>query len=323
MPTNPSGKILITGGTGYLGRAILKTAREEEWDASFTILSRDEMKHKAVKERYPDATCVLGDVRDLQSLERAFVGQDLIIHGAAQKHIPTGEQNPGETVAINVVGSQNVCQAATRLGIPQVIGISTDKACNPLNVYGMTKALMERIFTDYNKSNKTIYSLVRYGNVVGSTGSVIPLFLRQHNEGMQLTLTDPAMTRFWFSYREAIETIKVGLEAPRFANIIPKCRSMSLISLAKTITNNESVNIVGARPGEKKHEELLTTLEAHNAEDLGAYYRLWMGELGEPDFFTQFDRSKAVPEGSFYRSDLADRLHGDEMLTMIKEAEAV
>lgn len=322
MPSNPKGRILITGGTGYLGRAILKTAQDEEWDARFTVLSRDEMKQKVIKERFPDVTCVLGDVRNIQSLERAFVDQDLIIHGAAQKHIPTGEQNPEETIAVNVVGSQNVCHAAVRVGIPQVIGISTDKACNPLNVYGMCKALMERIFTSYNKLTRTQFALVRYGNVVGSTGSVIPLFQQQHAEGKQLTLTDPAMTRFWFSYQDAVESIKLGLEAPRFVNIIPKCRSMSLISLAKAITNDEAVSVVGFRPGEKKHEELLTAMESHNAEDLGSYYRLWMGALGEPAFVER-DKTRAVPEGSSYRSDLAERLTADEMTKMIEEAKAI
>lgn len=312
---NPTGEILITGGTGFIGRAILKVANDENWDARFTVLSRDDNKQRLLRERYPGVDFVVGDVRDLESLERTFQGKDLIIHAAAFKFIPQAEANPNECIAVNVVGSQNVCRAAVRNGVPKVLGISTDKVCQPVNVYGMTKSLMERIFTDYNRINKTHFALVRYGNVVGSTGSVIPLFQRQHAEGKRLTLTDPQMTRFWLSYKEAINVIKVGLETARFINVIPACRAMSLRSLARTITDEENFDSIGPRPGEKKHEELIHSLESHRVVKYGDYYYLYLeGEL--PD-------GHRVPEGFLYRSDLAEILPQSEMRRMIDEAELI
>lgn len=326
MITNPSGEIAITGGSGYLARAILTVAQKEQWDAQFTILSRDEAKQRRVKERFSQVRCVIGDVRDSESLERVFWGKDLVIHAAALKMIPQAESDPNEAIAINVFGSQNVARAAVKANVPKVLGISTDKVVSPINTYGMTKALMERIFTDYNKYVRTHFALVRYGNVVGSTGSVIPLFQQQYKDGKTLTVTDPTMTRFWLSYQEAVETIKMGLDAPRFCNIIPKCRAMTMFSLAKTINESEDMSIIGPRPGEKRHEELLGALESYNAEDVGGYFRLRMVHpTEEQQFLYAYDEPRGAPltEGYFYRSDLAETLAPDEMRKMIADSEAV
>jgi UDP-N-acetylglucosamine 4,6-dehydratase len=314
-----SGNVCITGGTGFLGRAILTVAQEEGWDAHFTVLSRDDNKQRLLRERFPETKFVVGDVRDLESLERTFYGKDLILHAAAFKFLPQAEANPEEAIAINVVGSQNVARAAVKAGVPQVLGISTDKVCSPTSVYGMTKALMERIFTDYNRIDKTLFSLVRYGNVVGSTGSVIPLFQQQHQEGKKLTVTDPSMTRFWLSYQEAIRTIEWGLAAPRFATVIPRCRSMTLFVLARTLNGDSDIEIIGARPGEKRHEELLSELESHRAESMGDHhFYLWMDtQSGEYKFRK---KGEELPDGFFYRSDLAEYLTGAEMLKMIDDA---
>lgn len=322
---NPSGNILITGGTGFLGRSILHVAESEQWDARFTILSRDDAKQRALRERFPDVRCVLGDVRELESLERSFWGKDLVIHAAAFKYIPQAEQNPNECISVNVLGSRNVCLAALYASVPHVIGISTDKACRPINVYGASKFMMERIFTDYNKLNKTIFSLVRYGNVVGSTGSVIPLFQQQLREGKKLTVTNPSMTRFWLSHQEAVNIIKRGLAAERFANIIPECRSMSVYDLALAINGGLEVVIVGARSGEKMHEELLHPLESHQAEGVKLIdaqmptlkaFCLWMDTKPEGFF--------PLPRDYSYTSDLAHgHITASEMKVMIKESSLI
>ena len=174
---NLRGKILITGGAGTLGRAIIRRAHSDNWPCSLTVFSRDPVKHLRLQREYPDVHCVMGDVRDFDGLAKVVAGHDIIIHAAANKHIPQAELNVQHTVDVNVTGSLNVATAAVRAGVSKVLGISTDKVCHPINVYGHTKALMERLFQEYNRIGITEFHLCRYGNVFGSTGSVVELWL--------------------------------------------------------------------------------------------------------------------------------------------------
>jgi FlaA1/EpsC-like NDP-sugar epimerase len=195
-----TGKVFITGGAGTLGKAILRRAKQEGWDAQFTIYSTDPMKHKAIKELYPDVTCVLGSVTDPDSLTLAIAGHDVVIHAAALKHIVECEKYPLATLDVNVHGSQNVFAVCAELQIPHVVAISTDKACAPINTYGVTKMMMERIFHAYAWAYPhTEFHICRYGNVVGSTGSFIHNWRRDLLELGLVNSTVETMTRFWMS----------------------------------------------------------------------------------------------------------------------------
>ena len=273
-----SGRVLITGGSGFLGRAILRRAARENWPARFTIYSRDETKQWELKHRYPNANCLLGDVaRDLPRLIAAMAGHDTVIHAAAVKYIPEAEKNVFETVEVNVTGSLNVALAAHAAGVAMVVGISTDKACAPLNLYGATKMVMERAFAEANRLGPTRYVTVRYGNVVGSTGSVIPLFRRQLGESGRISVTDPRMTRFWLGVDQAIDLI---LWAAEGAGVFPghtfidACPAMSIVELAgavyarwcadqgREVDARMPIDFVGIRPGEKLTEQLFNEQEA-------------------------------------------------------------
>lgn len=270
------GRILITGGSGYLARGILSIARHQKWNAEFTILSRDEYKQELIKQRFPQVRCVLGDVTDPSRLRSAFQHQDLIIHTAAVKFIPEAEFNVDEAIRVNVGGSRNVLEAACSVGA-NVVCISTDKASAPLNVYGMTKALMERLCGEYARLCSSLrFTCVRYGNVVGSTGSVIPLFERQLAELGHITITDPHMTRFWISIDQAVDLIGVATEVESGNTVIPKASSMDLMSLAMVITNGdtEKIKVLGIRPGEKRHELLINNEESTRALNCGSFYQL-------------------------------------------------
>lgn len=268
-----SGTILLTGGSGFLGRAILRRAQKENWDAKFIVYSRDEMKQWELQQRYPNTKCVLGDVaRDIDRLIAVMAGVDTVLHLGAVKFIPEAEHNVLETIDVNVTGSRNVALAARAAGIKTVVGISTDKACAPLNTYGMTKALMERMFSEMNRMGKTCFITVRYGNVVGSTGSVIPVFRRQIAEHDKIKVTDPRMTRFWLSVDEAIDLILFAEKAApacKGYTIIDSCPAMTILDVANAVwmldcpkVKEPVIEITGARPGEKLHESLFNEQES-------------------------------------------------------------
>lgn len=267
-----SGNVLITGGSGFLGRAILRRAQRENWPAKFTVYSRDETKQWELKHRYPETRCVLGDVaRDLDRLISVMQGHDIVIHAAAVKYIPEAEWNVFETINVNIDGSRNVALAARAAGVKTVVGISTDKACGPLNVYGMTKAVMERMFSEANRMGATRFVTVRYGNVVGSTGSVIPVFRRQIEENKQIQVTDSRMTRFWLGVDQAIDLIdwasKESETIPGYT-FISACPAMKIVDLAAAVwedsgcKNEPDIKYTGIRPGEKLHEFLFNEQEA-------------------------------------------------------------
>lgn len=258
-------RVLITGGSGYLGRGIMRY-----WpNNAFTVLSRDEFKQDLAKQKQPKGSqtrWVLGDVLDYDRLYYAMRANDieLVIHAAAIKYIPEAEKNVDEAVRVNVDGSRNVIKAAIATNVKRVVGISTDKAVQPVNVYGMTKALMERLFIEANLYGDTVFTLTRYGNVVGSTGSVIPLFQRQAAAMGAITITDPKMTRYWQSVEESVELIKLAATAQAGDIIVPDGRAMDLQQLAATIGGPAClVDVIGARPGEKQHETLIGKHEAH------------------------------------------------------------
>lgn len=263
-----AGQVLLTGGSGYLGRAILRRAEREHWNARFTIYSRDEHKQAAVKRRFPDIRCVLGDVRDLDRLQAVMPGHDVVVHAAAVKFIPEAEFNVLETIDVNVEGSRIVAMAAASSGVGSVVGISTDKAAAPLNTYGLTKALMERVFGEAASWGITRFSCVRYGNVVSSSGSVVRTFRRQLQEDGRVQVTHADMTRFWLSADEAVDLIATANALagrdpgfPAGGVLVPRCAAMAIIDLARVVAGEAPVDVVGLRPGEKMHETLATIAE--------------------------------------------------------------
>lgn len=265
-------KVLLTGGSGFLGRAILRRAQKQHWDSEFIVYSRDETKQWELKSKYPNVKCVLGDVaRDFDRLLALMHGVDTVIHMGAVKYIPEAEWNVLETIDVNVTGSRNVAMAAIAGGVHTVVGISTDKASAPLNTYGATKMLMERMYGEFGRrSSGTNFVTCRYGNVVGSTGSVIPVFKKQIQEHGQIKVTDSRMSRFWLSVDEAIDLILWSYGAAKDFNghtFISACPSMTIDEIAKTVwemNSPDETNIVytGIRPGEKLHEALFNEQEA-------------------------------------------------------------
>ncbi len=262
-------RVFITGGAGFLGRAFMRWLASQDPSVRCTIYSRDESKHIHARQEFPQHNYILGDVRDADRLEVAMAGHDTVIHMAAMKYVPEGEKNVAEAIGVNVDGSRNVVRAAIRNQVERVIGISTDKACQPVNVYGMTKLLMERLFQEADSWSDTKFNLVRYGNVISSTGSVIPLFQRQAREGC-ITLTDPEMTRFWLTVDQAVAFVNYALEEPRGGTVlIPRLPAMTMQWLATTIWCMETegqgnvpvTTILGQRFGEKQHESLVGLVE--------------------------------------------------------------
>lgn len=260
-------KVLVTGGAGYLGRALIRRLLPLN-PKEIVIASRDEVKHAEIRKAFPGVTCYVCDVRDYQRLRRACFGVDIVIHAAAMKRVESCTFDPQEAIKTNVHGSQNVIEAAIDNDVPIVIGVSSDKACAPANLYGCTKATMEHLFlssNSYNLGGVPRFSVVRYGNVLGSTGSVIPLFLRQKKVG-SLTVTDERMTRFMMTVDEAVDLVFQAIENPEPSLVLPKdCPAMRVVDIAQTIAPQATLKIIGARPEEKLHEAMF------QRED-GSYY---------------------------------------------------
>lgn len=307
-----TGDVLITGGAGSLGQAIVRRALSEGWDCSFTIYSRDPLKHQAMRREFPDCRYLIGDILDREALTRVAAGHDTIIHAAAQKHIPEAERQPDQCFAVNVRGTENVLAAALEAQVERVLVISTDKACHPVNAYGCSKLAAERIAQQFALRVGGLLSvnLCRYGNVLGSNGSVIPVWERQHLAGQPLTLTNPDMTRFWLTLDQAVDLIVKALEQPTGTVLIPQLPGLAMDDFATYLFPTADVEITGLRPGEKMHEELLTPEESVYAEDLGGHYRLWP-VTGRPC-------SAGFPG---YTSDQARQLSRGELLAMVAPQE--
>ena len=268
--------VLVTGGTGSFGRKLVETMLAEFRPRKLIVLSRDELKQHEMRQQFPDVgnspmRYFIGDVRDRERLYRAFQGVDVVVHAAALKQVPACEYNPFEAILTNVMGAKNVIDGAIDCGVKRVMAISTDKAVNPINLYGATKLCAEKLFIDgnaYAGDRATRFACARYGNVVGSRGSVIPVFLEQRRNG-RITITDPRMTRFWITLDQGVRFVIRCLEQMQGGEIfVPKIPSMSLLDLSKAIAPDCAVECIGIRPGEKIHEVLVSEDEARHAIEL-------------------------------------------------------
>lgn len=275
--------ILITGGTGSLGKALTKTILQS-WPnvKRLVIFSRDEQKQFQMAQeyphsKYPQLRFFIGDVRDFERVKRAFRGIDYVIHAAAMKHVPIAEYNPMECVKTNIMGAENIINAALETQVQNVVALSTDKAAAPINLYGATKLASDKLFVAANniKGDKPIkFSVVRYGNVMGSNGSVIPFFLNKRKEGV-LPITDATMTRFNITLQGGVDMVLHALETAWGGEIfVPKIPSYKILDIAEAIGPDCEQKIVGIRPGEKIHEEMITASDSFYTYDLGKYYAI-------------------------------------------------
>ena len=270
--------ILITGGTGSFGKNFTKFLLENTEAKKIIIFSRDENKQFHMQKEFSDDKRLrffIGDVRDLLRLKRSFTGVDIVIHAAALKHVPAMEYNPFEAVKTNIIGSQNVIEAAVDQKISKILLISTDKAAQPTNLYGSTKLCAEKLFANGNvyAPEKSIFSAVRYGNVIGSRGSIVETLMKNKNSTKKVQITDPNMTRFWITLPQAFELVMFALENMEGGEIfVPKIPSMKISDLFKAIVPDAQQEIIGRRPGEKMHEILLSKEEARHSVEFGNYY---------------------------------------------------
>ena len=261
-------------------------------------------------DKYPQIRFFIGDIRDESRLIRALEGIDFVIHAAAMKHVHLAEYNPSECIKTNVGGAENVINASIKTKVKKVVALSTDKACAPINLYGATKLTSDKLFVAANNitgSNKIIFSVVRYGNVMGSNGSVIPFFLNKRKDG-KLPITDPEMTRFNISLKGGVDMVMHALEKAWGGEIfIPKIPSYKILDVANAISENCEKTIVGIRPGEKIHEEMITKSDSYNTYDLGKYYTIIpvKPKWNINDFIKQF-KAKKVPKGFSYNSGSND-----------------
>lgn len=297
--------ILITGATGSFGSAFMRAVLDRHEPAAVRAFSRDELKQSEAAARLQDPRVrwLLGDVRDLDRLRRATRGCDLVVHAAALKQVPACEYNPFEAVQTNVMGAQNVISAGIDNDVPLTIALSTDKAVNPVNLYGATKLCAEKIVSQagaYAGEGGSRFASVRYGNVVGSRGSVVPIFLAQAQTG-HLTITDERMTRFWITIEQAVEFVLSCIPHVRGGEVfVPKIPSMRITDLADALAPGIERRIVGIRPGEKLHEVLLTEDEARNTYDLGDRYVILPSGASGP---VAEKRGEVLPDGFRYASD--------------------
>lgn len=269
MTSLENSSILVTGGTGSFGKAFIRHALDHLHPRRIVVLSRDELKQSEMRTMFADDPIrwFLGDIRDRDRLVRAFHGVDYVVHAAALKQVDTAEYNPFEFVKTNVLGSQNVIDAAIDAGVKKVVALSTDKASSPINLYGATKLTADKLFAaanNYSQATGTSLAVVRYGNVMGSRGSVIPLFRRLALEGKPLPITDPAMTRFWITLPQAVQFVVDALETMTGGELfVPRIPSMRIMDLIDAIAPGAPTVTIGIRPGEKLHEEMISADDSY------------------------------------------------------------
>jgi len=319
--------VLITGGTGSFGKMFTKVMMEKYHPKKLIIFSRDELKQHEMKVGgydYPNLRYFIGDVRDQDRLNRAFRNVDVVVHAAALKQVPACEYNPIEAVKTNVNGAKNIIDAALDNGVKKVLALSTDKAVNPVNLYGATKLVAEKLFVQgnsYRGKGDTSFSCVRYGNVVGSRGSVIPLFMKQRESG-KVTVTDPRMTRFWITLEQGVDFVINNIGIMKGGEIfIPKIPTMNIMDLVTAIAPGCKTDVTGIRPGEKLHEVLISEDEARNTVDVDSMFVIkplhpwWNNE--------NWDAGRSLPEGFKYSSDNEDwKLTVDELRDIVRPLEA-
>lgn len=304
--------ILVTGGTGSFGQAFVRTVLSRFRPHKLIVFSRDELKQYEMAQVFPDSTypCMryfIGDVRDADRLEMAMRGVDIVIHAAALKHVPAAEYNPFECIRTNVHGAENIVMAAIRSGVTKVVALSTDKAANPANLYGASKLASDKIFVAANNlsSGHPRFSVVRYGNVVGSRGSVVPFFRRLIDEGADsLPITDPRMTRFWITIEQGVNFVLSSLEMMQGGEIfVPKIPSTKITELANAMAPGLAHTTVGIRPGEKLHEVMITEDDARVTLEMDDRYLIqpWFKSWEKASYAAA--GAKPVPDGFRYASD--------------------
>lgn len=316
--------VLITGGTGSFGKMFTKLILERYPEVKrLVILSRDEQKHYQMALEYPETKYpvlryFIGDVRDESRLISAFEGVDIVIHAAAMKHVHLAEYNPMECVKTNILGAENVINAALKCGVKKVVALSTDKAAAPINLYGATKLASDKLFIAANNikgKRDIVFSVVRYGNVMGSNGSVMPFFLKKRNEGI-LPITDKRMTRFNISLEDGCDMVFYAIENAYGGEIfVPKIPSYRIVDVATAIAPECKQEEVGIRPGEKLHEEMITISDSYNTLDLGKYFAILPQQpnFNVADYTSKFN-ARAVPVGFSYNSGDNDQWETVESL---------
>jgi UDP-N-acetylglucosamine 4,6-dehydratase len=285
-----SGNIFVTGGSGTLGHAIVRTALVEHWDCTFTIYSRSELRQASMRQAYGNLRYVLGDVRDYDRLAAAVAGHDLVIHAAAMKRLPECDAQPVECYQTNTQGSINVLRACQWHGVGRLVAISTDKACAASTAYGASKLMMERAIIVQN-DGPTICNAVRYGNVVASNGSVVPIWRAQAKQGKPLTVTDPEMTRFWMAPSDAVKLIEYAATLDHGLIAVPKMGSLSIAEMAQIVAPGAELVTTGLRFAEKKHEDLVAPDEF--ATETATHYLIGKGNPGTR--FTSYTAHRLAP----------------------------
>ena len=311
MSSLDNASVLITGGTGSLGNALISRLLDASKVRRVIIFSRDELKQHEMRAKFKNDERLrwfLGDIRDLDRLKLAFHGVDYVIHAAALKQVDTGEYNPMEFIKTNVLGSQNVIEASIDAGVKRVVALSTDKASSPINLYGATKLTADKLFiaaNNYGAAYGTSFSVVRYGNVMGSRGSVIPFFRKLALEGKSLPITDARMTRFWISIEDAVAFVLDSFEIMNGGELyVPRIPSMKLVDLAEAVAPGAKFEEIGIRPGEKLHEEMISADDCRRTTIIGD--RFVVNPVAA-EWGYQKPKGKDFPEGTAYRSDTNDK----------------
>lgn len=316
--------ILVTGGTGSFGKAFIKYILTNDCPQKIIVFSRDEMKQYFMREEYKNNNVlefVIGDIRDQNKLNTVCKGVDYVVHTAAIKIVPTAEENPTEAIKTNIFGAMNLIDAAVNNQVKKVIAFSTDKACNPVNLYGATKLCSDKLFiaaNSYSLSKGTAFSVVRYGNVIGSRGSIIPIFLEKKKDGV-IPVTDERMTRFWISLEHGVKFVTNCLECMNGGEIfIPKIPSMKIVDLVHAIAPECRIDYIGIKPGEKLHETMISPDDSRNAIELdGGYIIQPQFDWWDPK---NYPNGKRLPDGFAYSSNTNPNfLSVDQMRELISQ----
>lgn len=322
-------KLLVTGGTGSFGETMVRSALHDKKISEIIVFSRDEKKQFELRQSIPDTKLkfIVGDIRDKDAIVDAMKGVDIVFHAAALKQVPTGEFFPMEMVKTNILGSSNIFAAAEQHGVKKVILLTTDKAVYPINAMGMSKAMVEKLMVARaRQSTKTIFCAVRYGNVMASRGSVIPLFYDQIKGEKKLTITDPSMTRFLLSLEDAIELVKFAVIHGRQGDIfVKKSPAATIENIAEAMLNifrsKVGISVIGTREGEKIHETLVTAYELANAEDMGEYYRVV--NIMNQDYDRYFKKGKKKGISGDHTSDKAKQLNVSEVESLLRSLDFI